>query len=191
MPHLQLAHSIEAIDNDPDEIEAHTMQWQEKRLSRSEIERYADPDMCKTDVQKEYLLKIREHNLTGSAKKPDKIFTYITDDCWRSHENDSVGDNVRNNSKMVDAEVMYVMADLQEETTLFTIKWHSDGLLTVYPDFNELDQEPYLIEIDTDSRHIYQYAIEIVSEPELKVGGTDAAANGELNIMSKVGEIFV
>lgn len=191
MPHLQLTDNTEPIDNnDPDEIESHTMRWQEKRLSRTEIEQYSEPNMCKTDIQKEYLLKIREHNLNGATKKPDKIFTYTTDDCWQPNNTDVQAKSDRT-SKMVDANVdrMYIMADLQEETILFTIKWQSNGLLTVYPDFNDLAKDPYLIEIDADSRHIYQYAIEIVSQTELKEDdGAAAHVDGQLNVMAKVRE---
>lgn len=59
---------------------------------------------------------------------------------------------------------MYIMANLGCEILLFTIKYRShDGLLLVYPDFNSIDVNPYLKEIVSDSRHLYQYAIENLS----------------------------
>lgn len=57
-------------------------------------------------------------------------------------------------------ESMYIMAQLGREILLFTIKYRShDGLLLIYPDFNNIDVNPYTKEIILDSRHLYQYAI--------------------------------
>lgn len=56
------------------------------------------------------------------------------------------------------------MADLEEEVILVVIKYRpSDGLLLIYPDFNNIETNPYLKEIDADSRHMYQYSIENLS----------------------------
>lgn len=61
-------------------------------------------------------------------------------------------------------ESMHIMAHLGREILLFTIKYRShDGLLLIYPDFNNIDVNPYLKEIVSDSRHLYQYAIENLS----------------------------
>lgn len=62
-------------------------------------------------------------------------------------------------------ETMHIMADLDEEVILFTIKWRSaDRLLIIYPDFNEINTNPYFIEIDSDSRHMYHYGIKNLSK---------------------------
>lgn len=64
-----------------------------------------------------------------------------------------------------DFETMYIMADLAVETILFTIRWRSkDGLLIVYPDFNSIAANPYLQEIDSDTKHMFHYALENLSE---------------------------
>lgn len=61
-------------------------------------------------------------------------------------------------------ESMYIMADLQDEIPLFSIKYRSsDGLLLVYPDLNNIDVNPYLKEINFDTRNLYQYAMEDLS----------------------------
>lgn len=61
-------------------------------------------------------------------------------------------------------ESMYILANLERELQLFTIKYRpSDGLLLVYPDFNNIDVSPYLKEINLDSRHFYQYSVENLS----------------------------
>lgn len=62
-------------------------------------------------------------------------------------------------------ETMYIMADLAVETILFTISWRSrDGLLIVYPDFNLIGTNPYLQEIDSDTKLMFHYAMENLSE---------------------------
>lgn len=61
-------------------------------------------------------------------------------------------------------ETMHIMADLETETLLFTLKYRSDdGLLLIYPDLNSIEANPYLIEINADSRNLYQFAIENLS----------------------------
>lgn len=61
-------------------------------------------------------------------------------------------------------ECMFIMANLEEEILLFTIKYRSsDGLLLIYPDLNNIDINPYLKEINSDSRNLYQFAIENLS----------------------------
>lgn len=58
-------------------------------------------------------------------------------------------------------ESMYIMADLKDEINLFSIKYRSsDGLLLIYPDLNNINVNPYLIEINFYSRNLYQFAIE-------------------------------
>lgn len=59
---------------------------------------------------------------------------------------------------------MHIMADLKEEILLFSIKYRShDGLLLIYPDLNNIDVNPYLKEINADSRNLYQFAMENLS----------------------------
>lgn len=61
-------------------------------------------------------------------------------------------------------ESMYIMADLNDEIHLFSIKYRSsDGLLLIYPDLNNIDVNPYLKEINSDTRNLYQFAIENLS----------------------------
>lgn len=61
-------------------------------------------------------------------------------------------------------ECMFIMANLEEEILLFTIKYRSsDGLLLIYPDLNNIDINPYLKEINSDSRNLYQFSIENLS----------------------------
>lgn len=61
-------------------------------------------------------------------------------------------------------ETMYIMADLESEIVLAIIKFRAnDGLLLVYPDFNNIDTSPYFREIDSNSKRIYQYSIQNLS----------------------------
>lgn len=91
-------------------------------------------------------------------------------------------------------ETMYVMADLvaSVETVLFIIRWNAgEGLLLVYPDFNVIHSNPYLKEINADSRHMYQYALENLSNSTKAVVATedgdtadDWQLNSELQVIS-------
>lgn len=59
---------------------------------------------------------------------------------------------------------MFVMADLDPTTLLITIYYrHSDGLFVIYPDFNDLENA-YHLEIDQNSKQLYVYFIENLSE---------------------------
>lgn len=61
-------------------------------------------------------------------------------------------------------ESMFIMADLKDEIHLFSIKYRSsDGLLLIYPDMNNIDVNPYLKEINFDTRNLYQFAMENLS----------------------------
>lgn len=91
-------------------------------------------------------------------------------------------------------ETMYVMADLvaSVETVLFIIRWNArEGLLLVYPDFNVIQSNPYLKEINADSRHMYQYSLENLSNATTVVVATEAVddaddwqLNSELQVIS-------
>lgn len=62
-------------------------------------------------------------------------------------------------------DAMYIMAELEQEVVLAVIKYRAnDGLLLVYPDFNNIEINPYIKEIDAESRHIYQYSVENLSD---------------------------
>lgn len=59
---------------------------------------------------------------------------------------------------------MFVMADLDPTTLLITISYRqSDGLLIIYPDFNDLGNA-YHLEIDQNSKQLFVYFIENLSE---------------------------
>lgn len=177
------------LNETDDEIESHIIRWQEKRLSRKDVQKYADKENCQTDAQKEYHQTIKRYGLDSDERPFDKIFTYVSEDSFdadgkewsefiqRVNELDEEtlsGDMIT--SKAADGkdqlfkgifgfETMHIMADLAVETILFTIRWRSrDGLLIVYPDFNSMGTNPYLQEIDSDTKHMFHYAIENLSD---------------------------
>lgn len=235
--------------DESDELETHTVQWHEKRLSQKEIDFYNDQENCKTDIHKEYHRLIKINGLHDENRMYDKIFTYVPDDCYappsdddgtrddvsteatatgvgankefnlnavrkrtkhrrrrrrrrqRMRENSGGGDeeaisqpnNGTSDSNSV-YETMYVMADLVEsvETVLFIIRWNvREGLLLVYPDFNVIHSNPYLKEINADSRHMYQYSLENLSNATTVVVATedvgtadDWQLNSELQVIA-------
>lgn len=240
--------STHDVVDETDELETHTVQWQEKRLSQKEIDFYNDQENCETDIHKEYHRLIKINGLHDENRMYDKIFTYVPDDCYappsdddgtkdavsvgatatvsgvgankefnlnavrkqrrtkhrrrrrrrrqRMRENSGGGENdeeaiSQHNIGTSDSnsvyETMYVMADLvaSVETVLFTIRWNArEGLLLVYPDFNVIHSNPYLKEINADSRHMYQYSLENLSNAATVVEATedvDAADDWQLN----------
>ncbi|KAG4077351.1 hypothetical protein HA402_009752 [Bradysia odoriphaga] len=176
-------------ETDDDDIERHTLRWQEKRLSRKEIAFFANKENCQTDAQKEHHQTIKRYGLDDYERSVDKIFTYVSEDSFNGDGDDkkfrefiqrvdelneeslsgdlitASGGRERLFNGLFGFETMYIMADLAVETVLFTISWRSrDGLLIVYPDFNSMSANPYLQEIDSDSKHMFHYALENVSE---------------------------
>lgn len=68
-------------------------------------------------------------------------------------------------SNLDDFENMFIMADLNPEIILFTLKYRKrDGLLIVCPDFNDILINPYYIEVDSDSRNMYHYGMRNISK---------------------------
>ncbi|XP_004525144.1 Meckel syndrome type 1 protein [Ceratitis capitata] len=60
---------------------------------------------------------------------------------------------------------MYVYAAILPDTQLVSLLWDPKlRQLRIYPDFNVFTENPYYIEIDTDYRHLYAYAIHNISK---------------------------
>lgn len=178
------------LNETDDEIESHIIRWQEKRLSQKDVKKFADKENCQTDAQKEYHQTIKRYGLDNDEKPFDKIFTYVSEDSFDADDKKSSefiqrinelddeetasGDLITTKAAdgkdqlfkgMFGFETMHIMADLAVETILFTIRWRSrDGLLIVYPDFNLIGTNPYLQEIDSDTKHMFHYAMENLSE---------------------------
>lgn len=180
---------------DLDEVEFYDFRWQQKRFSAREIEFFGNADNCKSDTEKEYYRLIQKSSDTDATQR--RIFSFVRDDkfaeIWINRN--AFIENVESNSEWLDAididtelynenakeeelkctrfknlnmfETMYIMADLEQELLLFTIKYRpNDGLLLVYPDFNHIERNPYVKEVNAESRRFYQYAIENVSHDD-------------------------
>lgn len=157
-----------------------TFAWQQKILGHHEHRRYADLANCHTDLQKKYhqLSQGDEDDATDAPKT--QVFTYVHDDdygglCPDSHSHPNKWQALQANIDRLygRCERMHVMAHLGDkqpaddscnETELFALFWcPNTRTLSVYPDFNQLSATPYLHEINSNSRHWYQYAMENVS----------------------------
>jgi hypothetical protein len=102
------------------------------------------------------LQKIIDTNENGNNSNGNKenLFVHHTS---HSSPSKSFKNNEHNFIKM------FIMADLEPSTLLFTIKYRkSDGLFLVYPDFND-SENPYFLEIDQNSRQIYTFHMENLS----------------------------
>jgi hypothetical protein len=72
--------------------------------------------------------------------------------------------NLEKYSDLNNFETMYICADLDPTTVLFIIKYRKlDGLLLVYPDFNKIDENSYLLKIDRNSKQLFHFSIENLS----------------------------
>lgn len=61
-------------------------------------------------------------------------------------------------------ESYYIMIELHKEMILITINYRkSDGLLVVYPDFNDFKSNPYILEVDADTKQMYHFGLENIS----------------------------
>ncbi|KAM7349084.1 Meckel syndrome, type 1 [Cochliomyia hominivorax] len=173
-------------DSSKDENEIVLIKWQQKIFSANECELYSDLKNCTSDQQRKYheTLKSKEKDRKQTKKKrrkqtkPDDeestekgnfIFTYVQEDNFIPP--DELNKNV--NGKMgsfldQSFEQMFVYAALKPDTQLVVLKWFSqDRLLHIYPDFSDCQDQPYLIEIDSDYKHLYSYGIEDVSPKAL------------------------
>ncbi|XP_065095010.1 tectonic-like complex member Mks1 [Ochlerotatus camptorhynchus] len=139
--------------------------WQEKVFSKYEIEYYSIRENCTTDLQKSYHHTINASEFT-EQEKGGKIFSYTTADNYALDDEFSVAKRaVQSRSEQEDCfENMFIMADLDTEVVLFTLKWNSkENILLVYPDFNCMSINPYYKEIQGDSRQMYHFGIKNLS----------------------------
>lgn len=102
------------------------------------------------------------NNCENTTESSDEFISDKKSIIFESPNDEIIKNRYKN---LTNFETMHVMADLDEEVVLFTIKWRSaDRLLIIYPDFNEINTNPYFIEIDSDSRHMYHYGIKNLSK---------------------------
>ncbi|XP_039440472.1 tectonic-like complex member Mks1 [Culex pipiens pallens] len=141
--------------------------WQEKVFSQYEIDYYGVKNNCITDLQKNYHHIIKSTGLS-EQRKNDKIFTYTTADNYSPDE--EIFDMAKQATRQrIDQdenafESMYIMADLDSEVLLFSLRWDpTEKLLLIYPDFNCMKINPYYKEIQGDSRQMYHFGIKNLS----------------------------
>lgn len=173
-----------------DESEVVELAWQEKRFSCKEIQAFQYKENCKTDLEKDYHQLIRSRHLDSGQKIPGKLFTYTTEDkfdpdtIFKPTETDETitipldsssqssiqftatprrfGSSLLNTTRGF--ETFYIMAELNIEVVLIVVQWRkSDGLLVIYPDFNNMQHSPYLLEVDADTKQMYHFSVENIS----------------------------
>lgn len=175
-----------------DEIETIDLSWQEKRLSFKEIQSYQYTEQCKTDLEKQYYEMIRKKRLTSEGKVPGKIFTYTIEDkrdlssFVLNMPNDLEHHSSNTSARSVNTDLIspmmsrkfgnsldltnrgfesyYIMVELHTEIMLITINYRKyDGLLVVFPDFNDFTSNPYILEVDADTKQTYHFGLENIS----------------------------
>ncbi|XP_063696561.1 tectonic-like complex member MKS1 [Culicoides brevitarsis] len=61
-------------------------------------------------------------------------------------------------------ESYYIMIELHTEMVLITINYRkTDGLLVVFPDFNDFKSNPYMLEVDADTKQMYHFGLQNIS----------------------------
>ncbi|XP_053947953.1 tectonic-like complex member Mks1 [Anastrepha ludens] len=98
-----------------------------------------------------------------------EIFTYVHEDHFRPEkalQTASADKTEQQPVPMTEAlQLMYVYAAISPDTQLLSLVWQPlMRQLHIYPDFNDFEANPYYLEIDTDYRHLYAYAIRNVSQ---------------------------
>ncbi|XP_067634920.1 tectonic-like complex member Mks1 [Eurosta solidaginis] len=102
---------------------------------------------------------------TATPPEPQygEIFTYVQEDNFIPCTMEKTLE-LQSNTKE-DVQLMYVYAAITPDTELLKLSWHPQlRQLRLYPDFNDFNVNPYFIEIDTDYRHLYAYAIHNASQ---------------------------
>lgn len=166
--------------------------WQEKVFSQYEIDYYGVKNNCITDLQKNYHHIIKSTGLS-EQRKNDKIFTYTTADNYSPDE--EIFDMAKQATRQrIDQdenafESMYIMADLDSEVLLFSLRWDAtEKLLLIYPDFNCMKINPYYKEIQGDSRQMYHFGIKNLSRKGQFTGSKETVQIQD-NLINKVGDI--
>ncbi|KAF5281360.1 hypothetical protein FQR65_LT14758 [Abscondita terminalis] len=135
---------IKIKEND-ENVDDQIISWQQKVFGKFERNFYRDKRNCHNDLEKKY------HEEVSKGVRDDYIiFSYVNGDEY---------------SDGTDGEVMHFMADLNdfEPTLLCTIVYDDTRhLFTIFPDFTQ--SEPYSLQIETDTKKIFQYYIEDASE---------------------------
>lgn len=150
--------------------------------------------------------------IENGSQAMQKIFTYTSDDNYESPSEIKSGKSkfkeifeyqeicseelitTNNKDRLVGVNdnftVMYIMVEFEIEQILFLIKYRKyDGLLIIYPDFNDIGQNSYLIEVDSDSRHLYHYSITNLSN---QIQLNESSNVDEIKLISnKVSEISI
>lgn len=108
---------------------------------------------------------------TSFKERWGEVFTYVHKDNFNP-DNDaqlSNGDKTKKQTSFVQItagqQFMYIFAAISPDTQLVSLAWYpGQRQLHIYPDFNDFALNPYYIEIDTDYRHLYAFAVHNVSK---------------------------
>ncbi|CAG9807981.1 unnamed protein product [Chironomus riparius] len=184
--------SVSVDQQSTDFAETIELDWQQKIFSKTEVKYYEQKENCKSELEKRYHALIRENPNVNekqliftyinddaylpreylelqSFRKSKKNTAEITDEIKSCEKSSSLFiDSKLNNGNIANYEKdflkMHIMADLEPAVLLFTVQYRkSDGLLIVYPDFND-NENCYYLEIDQNSKQMYTYYIENISK---------------------------
>ncbi|XP_041772041.1 Meckel syndrome type 1 protein homolog isoform X1 [Anopheles merus] len=183
VPNLEgLDKSLDATDlPENGSYETRIISWQEKIFSQYEKDYYRIKENCKTDHQKKYyqMLKAEPH-------EPQLLFTYVDADNYYPDEQNNAPQLQLSKLMQNKTQSFHLMADLGREVLLYTLTWNpEEGIMTVFPDFNNITTNPLYQEMRESNLHMYHYALEryFVEKPFTPVIKNHVACIGKSNIL--------
>ncbi|XP_018789854.1 PREDICTED: Meckel syndrome type 1 protein [Bactrocera latifrons] len=107
----------------------------------------------------------------SSKERWGEIFTYVHEDDFHPDNGallsngDKIEKQTRFDEHVAAQQFMYIFAAISPDTQLVSLAWYPElRQLHIYPDFNDFAVNPYYIQVDTDYRHLYAFAVHNVSK---------------------------
>lgn len=186
IPKFEAIQADQPTSNDIEE--SVTIRWQQKVFSKTELIYYGEKDNCKSELEKRYHQMIsnepREAGLIFTYTNVDNYhppdgfgptnvkLTKLRANVELKEKSDEGHSIFVHQSQLTipsryesgdEFERMFIMADLEPITLLFIIQYRkSDGLFTIFPDFNDMENG-YFLEIDVNSKRMFCFCVENLS----------------------------
>lgn len=193
IPKFEAIQTLSSSDNQQstDYEESIEIKWHEKIFSKNELNYYRQKENCESELEKRYHQMIRnaaeinENQIIFTYTEDDNFrpndnfsLRELKLTKLRKNAEEKNSEKVENAGLFNDPKQqfipsrysngndfikMYIMADLEPTTLLFTIQYRKkDGLFFIYPDFND-EENSYYLEIDQNSKQMYTYRMENLS----------------------------
>lgn len=187
-------------------VDKWTIKWQEKLFSDAENEYYRQDREFESDSEKLYAQQIKEAepSTTSEDSSKFKIFTTCNEDVqvqeWKSEPDVTDDYPIRKKEPEVtqNTQTFKIFCEyLSEVQCLVSMEWNvEDKTLKIFPDFNNLERDPYLIEFDQKKMILFAFQSitkkrerrlpKLRREPTLILSDYDFAARNSFKILVMV-----